>query len=185
MKSGRRALGVAESFTDSDEKSTLAGAVVQANRAVDGFEFGDCTIGGMDSAEAIIGLYESLDREDIRYIFINGIAPAWYNIIDMDQIAEEVDRPVIALSYEESEGLEQPLRKAFSGREFRQRYRRYQGLPERKQTVTDGHVIFYRSAGLSQDETAAVIQAYTGENRRPEPVRVAKLAASAIRRFRR
>lgn len=185
MKDGRRALGVAESFTDADEKSTLAGAVVQANRSVDGFEFGNCTIGGIDSAEAIIELYESLSREDIRYIFINGIAPAWYNIIDMNRITEEVDRPVIALSYEESKGLEQPLREAFSGREFRQRYRQYQKLPERKQTVIDGYTIFYRSVGLDQDETEVVIQAYTGENKRPEPVRVAKLAASAVRRFRR
>jgi len=43
VKAGVRALGVAESYRG--ERSTVAGAVVRASRAVDGFVFGTVTVG--------------------------------------------------------------------------------------------------------------------------------------------
>jgi hypothetical protein len=60
MKPGVRALGVAESFADGDERSVLCGAVVRADRTADGFVFGSCAVGGTDATAAIESLYADL-----------------------------------------------------------------------------------------------------------------------------
>ena len=62
MKPGRRALGIATS--DRDQLSHLAGAVVRADRVVDGFEFGTCTVGGSDATAAVCDMFDRLGRED-------------------------------------------------------------------------------------------------------------------------
>ncbi|PSQ09470.1 DUF99 domain-containing protein, partial [Halobacteriales archaeon QS_7_68_65] len=54
MKAGVRALGVAESSRPDATRSTLAGAVVRADRVVDGFAFGSCTVGGTDATETVV-----------------------------------------------------------------------------------------------------------------------------------
>ena len=45
MKQATRAVGIAESAGDGE--STLAAAVVRADRTVDGLEYGRCTVGGL------------------------------------------------------------------------------------------------------------------------------------------
>lgn len=78
MKPGRRALGVAESYRGEEgTTSTLAGAVVRADRAVEDFVFGECAIGGRDSTDAIVDMWRALDRPDVQYVFLAGVAPAW------------------------------------------------------------------------------------------------------------
>lgn len=179
MKPGRRALGIAESYhgTDTDHaKSTLAGAVVRADRTVDDFVFSTCAVGGRDATDSIIDCWQRLDRPDVQYCFLAGIAPAWYNIVDIEAVAEAIDRPVIAVGFEASEGLGDAIRAAFDGEERQHRLDVYQALPERRRLEVDGEALFVRSVGLDADTTETVVRAYTHE-RRPEPLRVAKRAA--------
>lgn len=179
MKPGRRALGIAESYRGTDDdraKSTLAGAVVRADRTVDDFVFNTCTVGGRDATQSVIDCWRRLDRPDVRYCFLAGIAPAWYNIVDIEAVAEAIDRPVIAVSFEESDGLGDAIREAFDGDEQAGRLGAYEALPERRHLDIDGEDLFVRSVGLDTETTETVVRAYTYE-RRPEPLRVAKRAA--------
>jgi len=51
-KKAVRALGVSESFVKGiSEKSVLAGVVMRADMAIDGFVFSKATVGGMDATE--------------------------------------------------------------------------------------------------------------------------------------
>jgi endonuclease V-like protein UPF0215 family len=179
VKSGQRALGIAESYRGTDDdhaRSTLAGAVVRADRTVDDFVFGACTVGGRDATEAVIDCWQRLDRPDVQYCFLAGIAPAWYNIVDVAAVAEAIDRPVIAVSFEESEGLGDAIREAFDGDERRERLDAYEAVPERRRIDVDDEALFVRSVSLDAETTERVVRAYTHE-RRPEPLRVAKRAA--------
>jgi endonuclease V-like protein UPF0215 family len=179
VKPGRRALGIAESYRGTDDDhatSTLAGAVVRADRTVDDFVFNTCTVGGTDATDAIIDCWQRLDRPDVQYCFLAGIAPAWYNIVDVAAVGEAIDRPVIAVGFEESEGLGDAIREAFDGDERRQRLDAYEALPDRRRIDVDGEPLFVRSVGLDAETTETVVRAYTHE-RRPEPLRVAKRAA--------
>lgn len=187
MKPGRRALGVAESYrgTDGTATSTLAGAVVRADRAVEDFCFGHCTVGGRDATDGILELWDGLDRPDVRYLFLAGIAPAWYNVVDLRRLGRAIDRPVISVSFEESDGLEGGITEAFDGGDRRGRLETYRALPERRRLGDrdrDGGgegPLFVRSVGLDPPRAEDVVEAYT-ETRRPEPLRVAKRLARRV-----
>ena len=176
--SGRRALGLAESYrrTDADSKSTFAGAVVRADRTVDDFVFARCSVGGRDATDAAIDAWDRLDRPDVRYLFVAGVAPAWYNILDLDAIADAIDRPVLSISFEESDGLEAGIADAFEGDERARRLRAYRRLPDRHRLDLENGPLFVRSVGLDPDTAATIVDAYTFD-RRPEPLRIAKRLA--------
>ncbi|GGL48564.1 endonuclease dU [Halocalculus aciditolerans] len=179
MKAGTRALGVAESFRG--DRSTLAGVVVRADRVVDGVEFASCAVGGTDATERVLDLWTRLDREDVRFVFLAGVAPAWYNVLDLRRIHDAVDRPVLAVSFEASTGLEAPLREHFDGDELTERLERYDALPDRRPVSVNDETVYVRALGDVDAER--VVTAYTPEGGRPEPLRVARLTARAGDRY--
>lgn len=203
MKPGARTLGVAESFAadppasgaagDSDDsaanepppRSTLAGVVTRTSRVVDGLAFGTCTVGGTDATDAVVGLVDALDREDVRYVMVAGIAPAWYNVLDLHAIAAAVDRPVCSVTFEASEGLEPALRREFDGPALETRLATYRAQPERVPVELGGETRYVRAVGLDDGEARDLVRAVTPEGGRPEPVRVARLAARAADAWRR
>jgi endonuclease V-like protein UPF0215 family len=186
VKSGIRALGVAESFRGREgTASTLCGAVLRASQATDGFTFGSCTVGGTDATEEIATLTARLDREDVRYVLVSGLALAWYNLVDLRVIAEELDRPCLSITFEGSDdGLEAGLREAFSGAALDDRLETYRRQPPRRAVDVGDGAVFVRSVGLPDEEADDVVQAFTPEGGRPEPLRVARLAARAADRWR-
>jgi endonuclease V-like protein UPF0215 family len=180
VKSGVRALGIAESFRDA--QSIFAGVVTRADRVVDGFEFGRCRVGGLDATETVVSIADRVDREDVQYLFVAGIAPAWYNVLDLHAIHDAVQRPVLSVSFEASEGLEAPLRAAFDGPELDARLERYHAQPPRERITVNGETRFVRSVGL-EEPAERVVGAFTPAGGRPEPLRVARLAARGVDRL--
>ena len=162
----------------------MAAVVVRADRVVDGFAFGDCTVGGRDATETVIGLVDALDREDVQYVLVSGIAPAWFNVLDVPAIHEAVERPVLSVSFEDSPGLAPALRREFTGDELETRLETYERQPPRERLVVNGEPVFVRAVGVDPGEARDVVQAFTPEGGRPEPIRVARLAARAADRLR-
>lgn len=175
MKTGTRALGVAESYRD--DRSTLAGAVLRASRVADGFSFASCTVGGLDSTDAVVECYDRLGREDVRYVLVAGIAPAWFNVVDLHAVHERVDRPVLSVSFEESAGLRDAIEREFEGEALEHRLDVYEAQPPREPVDVDDEQVFVRSVGC--ENPVEVVRAFTPEGGRPEPLRVARLAARA------
>lgn len=182
MKTGARVAGVAESFTD--DRSTLAAAVVRADRTLDGLAFGSCTVGGLDATDRVCSLLERLDREDLQAVMLAGIAPAWFNILDLNAIGERCDQPVLSVSFEASEGLEPALRREFEGAALDERLTIYRRQPERDRLTVNDVSIWLRSVDLSRPDAADLVRSFTPDGGRPEPVRVARLAARAADAFR-
>lgn len=185
MKSGTRTLGVAESFDPDAEHSTLGGTVVRVDRSVDGLSFSTCRVGGSDVTDAVAECYRRLDREDVQYVLVAGVALAWYNLLDPRALAETLDRPVLAVTFEESPGLEAALRDAFDGEALERRLTAYRDLPPRRRTTHGDESLFYRAVGVDDEEAERVLAAVTPAGRRPEPLRVARLAARAADELRR
>lgn len=183
MKAGARVLGIAESYRR--KQSTLAGVVVRANRVVDGFVFGSCTVGGTDATAAICALFERLGREDVRLLLVAGIAPAWFNILDLHAINEATDRPVLSVTFEESDGLEAAISEHFEGEDRERRLETYRTQPPRRAVSVGAETIFVRTVGLEPDRTQEIVRTLTPDGGRPEPVRIARQAARAADRFRR
>jgi endonuclease V-like protein UPF0215 family len=179
VKAGTRALGIAESYRGEDGRSALTGAVVRASRAVDGFVFGSCTVGGTDATAAAIALHARLDRADVNYVLVAGIAPAWYNVLDLHALHAATDTPVLSISFEESTGLEPALHEEFSGDALAARLDSYRAQPPRRRCSVNGETLFVRSVGITDDEAVTVVRGFTPEGGRPEPLRIARLAARA------
>ncbi|PGF17010.1 hypothetical protein CP556_13360 [Natrinema sp. CBA1119] len=183
MKSGVRALGIAESYRDDwtggRTRSTLAGAVVRADRVFDGLAYGSCRVGGTDGTAAVIDLIDDLGRPDARYVLLGAVAPAWYNLLDLSTIHRAVDRPVLAVTFEASGGLEPGLRDAFSGAELEERLETYRALPERHELTINEETVYVRCVGLEPADADEVVRAFTPAGGRPEPIRIARQAARA------
>ncbi|GAA0648080.1 endonuclease dU [Salarchaeum japonicum] len=178
MKSGTRALGVAESYTGED--STLAGAVVRADRVVDDFSFESCTVGGLDATDCVIDIWNDLDRPDVQYLLVAGVAPAWFNVLDLRRIHDAVERPVLSVSFEASPGLGDAIEREFD--DPGERLERYERQPPRKEVWVNDEAVFVRSVGC--ETPTEVVRAFTPAGGRPEPVRVARLAARAADDYR-
>ena len=174
-KKGLRALGIAESASGRT-RSTLAGVVMRKDLRIDGFSFGTVTVGGIDATDSILGMVSGLNRRDINVIMLSGCVIAWFNVIDPARISQEAGIPVICVSYEDSEGLEEDIRKHFPGDE--ERVVAYKRLGERiPLTLHTGQTIFLRACGLNQTDAQKLCNDFTLEGKIPEPLRVARLCS--------
>jgi endonuclease V-like protein UPF0215 family len=179
VKSGARVLGVAESYPPDVDHSTLAGALVRGTHVVDGLSFARCTVSGSDATEGVVACYDRLDREDVRYVLVAGIALAWYNVVDCHAVHDAVDRPVLSVTFEASDGLEPALREAFDGDELESRLATYRRQPDRTPVTVNEETVYVRAVGCSDEEAREVVRTVTPAGGRPEPLRVARFAARA------
>jgi endonuclease V-like protein UPF0215 family len=182
VKSGTRTLGVAVS---GGQTATIAGAVVRVDRVVDGFAYATCEVGGRDATAAVESLLAELAREDIQYLLTAGVAPAWFNLLDLPRLAETFDGPVVAVSFEQSPGLEPALREQFDGEALADRLAVYERQPPRERVAVGDETVWVQAAGCNVTTARELVQATTPDGSgRPEPLRVARLAARARRRDR-
>ncbi|MEM2110682.1 MAG: DUF99 family protein [Candidatus Bathyarchaeia archaeon] len=179
-KKAVRTLGISESFVKGiSEKSVLAGVVMRADMAIDGFVFSSATVGGMDATEKIIEMYRSLKRDDINLLMLNGCVISWYNVVDLNRVAEETTIPLICVTYEESEGLEKYFRQLFP-KDCETRIEIYHNNGCRTPIeLKTGHTVYARFIGLNQEEAKLTLNKFTTHGAVSEPLRVARLLAAA------
>lgn len=176
-KKGLRVAGIAESFSGSS-RSTLACVVMRRDLRIDGAAFGSVTVGGMDATSSIIDLIGELHRKDLNLVMISGCVIAWFNILDPEAISRATGLPVIAVTYEESVGLEDDIRSHFPGDHAR--LAQYRNLGERITfPLSTGESIYLRLAGISVHDAGFICDQFTFDGRVPEPLRVARLMARA------
>jgi endonuclease V-like protein UPF0215 family len=182
-KRGLRALGIAESFSGRDS-STMAGVVMRKDLRIDGVSLAYLTVGGTDATDAVLSIIAALGRRDINVVMVSGSVVAWYNILDPEAISEETGLPLIVVTYEDSEGLEEDIIHHFPGDEAR--LQAYRNLGERVPVLLkDGSQVFIRTAGLSPEDAARILRDFTRDGKVPEPIRVARLVARGAMRWQR
>lgn len=179
MKEGVRALGVAESYRGEDGESYLAGTVVRASRVLDGIVYTTATVGGTDATDAVVRLYKNADREDLRLLMVSGVALSWYNLVDLRAVHDATELPVLSVTYEESDGLRDAVKREFEGDAAKERLSVYDSLPPRRRLDNDGNELYVRSVGVEDERADEWVHGFTHDGR-PEPLRVARLAARGL-----
>jgi len=176
-----RALGIAESFVKGvSERSVLAGVVMRADRVIDGFGFATATVGGMDATDKIIKLHETLERDDINFILLNGCIISWYNVVDLHKVVEKIQRPLLCVTYEASEGLEKYFLELFPD-DWKRRVEVYHKNGSRTPiTLHTGHTVYTRFINMTLDEAKGLLNKFTIHGAVSEPLRVARLLARSI-----
>jgi endonuclease V-like protein UPF0215 family len=180
-KKAIRALGISESFVKGESrKSVLAGIVMRADGAVDGFVFSAAAVGGMDATEKIIEMYKTLGRDDVNLLMLNGCVISWYNVVDLQKVAEETGLPLLCVTYEESEGLDKYFMELFPG-DWETRVEVYHKNKERIPIKLDtGHTVLVRFVNMGLEEAKGILNKFTTHGAVPEPLRVARLLARSI-----
>jgi uncharacterized protein len=176
-KKGIRVFGIAESFRTSGIKSTIAGVVMRRDLIIDGIILNNTTLKGNDSTENILYMFRSLKRGDINCIILDGLIISMYNIIDGKLIQSETGLPVIAITFEDSAGLETNIRHHFPD-DHKSKLEQYAKLGKRDQVLLKtGKYLFIRYWGLSLKHAITILNSFTLQGSIPEPIRVAKLVA--------
>ena len=180
IKRGIRVLGIAESFRRDIKRSVLVGVVMRRDLIIDGVIVGYATVGGLDSTDVIIKMYDDLKREDINFIMISGIAISWFNVVDLYEIYFHTHRPVIGLSYEKTEGIIKYYIKYFPKDWERRLLIHFKNGVRRAYKIGGKHTIYYRNIGIGYSDTERILEKFTLDGKYPEPIRVAKIIARSI-----
>jgi len=145
---------------------------------IDGVAFGSAALGGNDATDCIVGMYKSLARDDINCILLDGLVISMYNIINAEKIVEETGIPVVAITFEDSKGLEQIIKHRFD--DWQSKLEQYKKLGQRERiTLKTGKSLFIRYWEINNRKAVAILNSFTLQGSVPEPVRVAKLVARA------
>ena len=179
-KKGIRGLAIAESFSQTSKKSVLSGIVMSTNLVIDGFVFGHSTVGGDDATDAILAMYEKLDRVDVSFLLISGIVISLYNIVDVKRISEKIGLPVIGVTYEESAGIEDAIKHHFP-ESYGAILAEYSKLGSREKiTLHTSHNLYIRNEGCTTLEAKQLLDKTTLQGSIPEPLRIAQLLANTL-----
>ena len=179
-KKGIRGLAIAESFSQNSKKSILSGIVMSTDLVIDGFVFGHSTVGGDDATDAILEMYEKLDRQDVSFLLISGIVISSYNIIDMKRISEKIGLPVIGVTYEESSGIEDAIKHHFP-ESYKSKLTEYSKLGSRKKiTLHTSHSLYIRNEGCTELEAKQLLDKITLQGSIPEPLKITQLLANTL-----
>lgn len=176
-KKGLRGLAIAESFKENEKISHLAGVVMRRDFIIDGFVFGYSTIEGNDATDAILQMYQKLNRDDISFVMVSGLVISMYNIVDIKKIWDQLKIPIIGVTYEDSKGIEDAIRYHFP-KSYQSKIEEYQKLGQRsKISLHTGYDVFVRIEGCTIRETKNLLNAMTLQGTVPEPLRVAQMLA--------
>ena len=176
-KKGIRVFGIAESFRSSYMKSTIAGIVMRRDLIIDGIALSNTTLKGNDSTENILRMFRSLKRSDINCIMLDGLIISMYNIIDGKLIQIETGLPVIAITFEDSAGLETNILHHFPDNP-ELKLVQYAKLGKRDRVLLKtGKFLFIRYWGLTLEHAITILNSFTLQGSIPEPIRIAKLVA--------
>jgi uncharacterized protein len=179
-KKGIRVLAIAESFEKQDKKAILAGIVMRRDFIVDGIIYGNTTVGGNDSTDKVLSMVQQLERNDINCILLGGLIISLFNIINGKYINEITGLPVIGISYRKSSGLKGSI----YGIKGEQKIQDYLRLEERTPLMLwTGKTIFIRHWGIGFFDASSLINSLVLQGARPEPIRLAALAARAYRNY--
>ena len=179
-KKGIRGLAIAESFSQDSKRSVLSGIVMSTDLTIDGFVMGHSTVGGDDATDAILTMYRKLDRPDVSFLLISGIVISLYNIIDLKRISEETRLPIIGVTYEESEGIEDAIKHHFPN-SYESKLTEYSNLDSREKiTLHTSHDLYVRKEGCTVLEAKQLLDKITLQGSVPEPLRISQLLANTL-----
>ena len=179
-KKGLRGLAIAESFRQNSLKSIFAGIVMRRDFVIDGFVFGSATLEGDDATDAILEMYDELQRPDISYVLISGLIVSMYNIINIKKLYDSLKIPIIGVSYNDSLGIEGALKHHFPN-SFKSKISAYQKLGKREKiTLSTSHNLYVRKEGCTLGDVNHLLNELTLHGSVPEPIRVSQLLAKTL-----
>ena len=125
-------------------------------------------------------MYKKLARPDVSFLLISGIVISLYNIVDLKRISEETGLPVIGVTYEESEGIEDAIKHHFPD-SYKSKLSEYSNLGSREKiALHTSHDLYIRNEGCTLLEAKQLLDKITLQGSVPEPLRISQLLANTL-----
>ena len=123
---------------------------------------------------------KKLARPDVSFLLISGIVISLYNIVDLKRISEETGLPVIGVTYEESEGIEDAIKHHFPD-SYESKLAEYSKLGSREKiTLHTSYNLYIRNEGCTLLEAKQLLDKITLQGSVPEPLRIGQLLANTL-----
>jgi endonuclease V-like protein UPF0215 family len=154
----------------------IVGAVYAGTR-LEGVLRGEIRRDGRNSTEVLARLVQqSKFGANLQLVFLQGIAMAGFNVVDIHRLAEVLERPVLVVMRRmpDLEAIRDTLLSKVPGGKRKWALIEKAGLPERVAGV------YVQRAGLSLEQAEQVIRRFAVHSNIPEPLRTAHLIAGGI-----
>ncbi|MBI2643632.1 MAG: DUF99 family protein, partial [Nitrosarchaeum sp.] len=154
--------------------------IMRRDFVIDGFVFGSSTLEGNDATDQILHMYEELSRFDISYLILSGLIISMYNIVDVKKLHDSLQIPIIGITYNESDGIEDAIKHHFP-KSFESKINEYKKLGKRERiTLHTSYDLFVRYEGCTIYEVKQLLNELTLQGSVPEPLRVSQLLANSL-----
>ncbi|MDD5086183.1 MAG: DUF99 family protein [Candidatus Nanoarchaeia archaeon] len=177
MKKEIRVLGIDDGPFDkfNDSEALVVGTVYRGGSFIDGVLSCKVKVDGEDSTEKIIEMInKSKFKPQIQAVLLDGIAVAGFNVVDVKELNEKTNIPVIVVmrTYPEIDKMKDALVKVGHKDKIK--------LLENAGEIHKLDEIFIQYIGLSLKEAEEIIDITSTHSLIPEPLRVAHLIARGV-----
>jgi hypothetical protein len=160
-------------------KDILAGVIFRGGQFLDGLLKTEIEIDGEDATEKIIEKILKTKHKDLRVIMLDGITFAGFNTVDIKEIYEKTNLPVIVVN-----------RKKPNLERFIETLKRMPKPEKRLEAVKNAGPIYWTSIknkricfqcyGIKKEDAEEIIKITSTMSLIPEPLRVAHLIANGF-----
>lgn len=163
----------------SKGKDILVGVIFRGGNFMDGLLRTNIDIDGEDAEEKIIAMAKKTKHKDLRVMMLDGITFAGFNTVNIKNIYEETNFPVIVIN-----------RKKPDFEKFTETLKRMPNSEKRIKCVKDAGPIYwvkmdedricFQCHGLDVKDAEEIIKTSSTHSLIPEPLRIAHLIATGI-----
>ena len=158
-----------------DKKILVVGVVMRGGSWVDGILSTKVAVDGNDSTRKIIEMINSCKfKPQLQCIFLDGIAVAGFNVIDVKELNRKTKLPVVIIIRRKPdiEKIKKTLIKINKKDKIK--------LIEKAGEVFQIDNIFIQSVGIEIDDLRKILKIVCTRSLIPEPIRLAHLIASGV-----
>ncbi|MBC7081586.1 MAG: DUF99 family protein [Thermoplasmatales archaeon] len=182
MKKEIRIIGIDDMpFSFNDSFTDIVGVVMRGGKYLEGVLKTTIEVDGKDATDKIIDMIQaSGHRGQIKIIMINGVALGGFNIVDCEKLFNATDIPVITVARKKPniDKIEEALKKHFD--DWRERIDLIN--KGRTEEIKLRYPIYIKYFGIGKKSAIDAIKLSIIRGAIPEPIRVAHLIATGIKK---
>ena len=182
IKSEIRILGVDDGKFVPHTKGEVivVGVVFRGGSSIDGVMHTHISIDGFDSTQQIASMIiGSPHHKQLRLVMLNGITFGGFNVVNIRELSEATELPVIALTCDQPD-MEAVKNAICNLPRSEDRWNIILEAGKIREIISKGKKLYMETAGISEVDAREIIESTATRSCVPEPLRVAHLIASGI-----
>ena len=177
VKKEIRVIGIDDSPFNKfkDKKILVVGVVMRGGLYIDGVLSTKVSVDGSDSTNNIAGMINKCKfKPQLQCIFLDGIAVAGFNVIDVKELNKKTKLPVIVVIRRnpDVENIKKTLIKINQKQKIR--------LIEKAGKVIQLNDIYVQLVGVNLEKAKEILKIVCTRSLLPEPIRLAHLIAAGV-----